>query len=203
VKAVVLIAALAVVTALPAWASDEEGGLDLAGQLSWPTILVSIGVFVILLIVLSKTAWRPILDGLQKREETIKGALDDAKAAHEHAKALIAEYEAKLDKAREEGQAVLEEARKDGQELRVQIEADARRRADETVARSKREVDQVFAKAWEGLVRDAADVATQAASRIIQQQLTPEGHAAIVAGVVSEVASRGGPGGPQTGGGSA
>lgn len=191
IQSVAMVALLTVVTALPAWAADaEEGGLDLAAQLSWPTIIVSITVFVILLIVLSKTAWKPILAGLQKREETIKQALDDAQDAHEKAKALIAEYESKIDQARDEGQAILEEARKDGQDLRAQIEDDAGKRADETVERSKREVEQVFAKAWESLVKDAADVATQAASQIIEQQLTPEGHAAIVSGVVNELASR-------------
>lgn len=188
-RSVALAVLFTVLAALPAFAA-EKAELDLAEQLDWKTIGVSIVVFLILLVVLSKTAWKPILAGLQKREDTIKQALDDAKDAHEQAKALIAEYESKIDKAREEGQAILEEARKDGQELRTQIESEARERADETVERSKREVEQLFAKAWQELVNDAANVATEAASRIVQQQLTPEGHAAIVSGVVNDLVSR-------------
>ena len=84
----------------------------------------------------------------------------------------------------------LEEARKDAQDLRAQIESEARERADESVERSKREVEQVFHKAWDELVKDAANVATEAASQIIQKELSPEGHAAIVSGVVSELVSR-------------
>jgi F-type H+-transporting ATPase subunit b len=189
-----LVLFLVVACAAPAWASDAEAGekasLDLFGQVTWLSTLTAIGVFVILLIVLSKAAWRPILDGLQKREDTIKKALDDAAEAHEQAKALIAKYEGKLDQAREEGQAILEETRRDAQVLRAQIEADAKAKSEETIARSTREVEQAFAKAWEGLVKDAAAVATEAAGLIIQEQLSPEGHAAIVSKVVSDLSAR-------------
>ncbi len=185
-----IVACLVVATASPAFAADGGEKPGLFDSLNFVTVGVSIGVFILLLIVLSKTAWKPILEGLQKREETIRSALDEAEEAHTKAKALIAEYEGKIDHAREEGQAILEEARRDAQDLRAQIEADAQQRADETVERSKREVEQVFHKAWDDLVKDAADVATQAASQIIQQQLSPEGHAAIVSSVVSDLAAR-------------
>ena len=178
--------------AAPAWASEgaEKAQLDLGEQLNWPSVITSIVVFLVLLWVLSKVAWKPILEGLHQREETIKKALDDAAAANEQAKALILEYEAKLETAREEGKAILEETRRDAQDLRAQIEADASQKADETVDRAKREIEQITAKAWDGLVRDAASVATQAASQIIQKALSPEGHAEIVSGVVADLAAR-------------
>jgi len=178
--------------ALPAWAGEggEKAKMDLVEQLNWWSIGTSIGVFLLLLWVLSKIAWKPILDGLQKREETIKNALDEAAEANEQAKALILQYEAKLDQAREEGQAILEETRRDAQVLRGQIEAEASKKAEETVQRAQREIEQLTAKAWDGLVRDAAAVATQAASKIIQSELSPEGHAAIVSGVVADLAAR-------------
>jgi len=183
------------VTAAPAWAEAEASGdaLGLKDMLSIETILVSIGVFVLLLIVLSKTAWKPILEAMHQREGAIRQALDDAEAAHERAKALIAEYEGKIDKAREESQAIFDEARRDADDIRAQIEKDARERADETVERAKREIGQLTAKAWDGLVREAATLATEAASQIIEKDLTAEDHAGLVAGVVSKfVGSRGG-----------
>ena len=184
--ALVLLMLLLVGTS-PAWAAEEGGGgLQFEKQLTWPTILTSIIVFLILLFILAKTAWKPMLQGLQKREETIRKALDDAEAAHEKAKALIAEYEHRIDQAREEAQAIFEEARKDADAKRAEIERAAQGRADETVERAKREIDQLVSKAWDGLVRDAADIATQAAGKIIGRQLTEEGHADLVAGVVSE-----------------
>ncbi|MDF1703014.1 MAG: F0F1 ATP synthase subunit B [Planctomycetota bacterium] len=190
------VACLVLASATPAFAGEDGGkaNLDIFAQVNLPTILTSLGVFVVLLIVLSKTAWKPILAGLKQREDTIRNALDEAEAAHEKAKALIAEYESKIDKAREEAQAIFDEARRDADDIRSQIETDARQRADETVDRAKREIDQLTAKAWDGLVRDAAQIATEAASRIISTQLTPDGHAEIVAGVVSEFATQRGSG---------
>jgi F-type H+-transporting ATPase subunit b len=184
-----------------AWASEGGGGELISPD--WKTIVTSIVVFLILLFVLTKAAWKPILEGLQKREDTIKKALDDAKEAHEQAKALIAEYEAKIDKAREEAQSVFDEARRDAQDIRDQIESDARARADETVERSKREIEQLHAKAWDSLVRDAATIAVEAASRIIQKDLGADGHAEIVASVVSDFTSRSGRGGAASEDGSA
>jgi F-type H+-transporting ATPase subunit b len=184
--------------AAPAWAAEARS-LDLGEQLNWWSIGTSIAIFLLVLVVLAKTAWKPILNGLQKREETIKKALDDAKAAHEQAKALITEYEAKIDKAREEAQAIFDETRRDAQEIRAGIEEDARKSAEETIARSAREIEQQHAKAWDKLVREAAAIAGEAAKRIIQKELSPEGHAEIVASVVSEFTTAGG--GPRTAGG--
>ena len=190
-KSTALLLILGLVCAVPAFAGEAEAKIDLKEQATdYVTIGVSIGVFLILLFVLSKVAWKPILEGLQKREDTIKKALDDAEAANTQAKELIAKYEAKLDQAREEGQAVLEEARRDAQELRTQIENDARERADETVERSKREVEQVFHKAWDELVKDAANVATEAASQIIRKELSAEAHAGVVTELMTELANR-------------
>lgn len=172
--------------ASPAWAAEEGGGLQWGDQLDWRTILTSIGVFLLLLVVLAKTAWKPILEGLQKREETIKKALDDAEAAHQKAKALITEYEGKIDQAREEAQSIFDEARRDAEDIRGQIEAEAKVRADETIERASREIDQHMTKAWDGLVRDAASIATQAAGKIIGAQLDEQGHANLVAGVVRD-----------------
>jgi F-type H+-transporting ATPase subunit b len=184
-----LVVLLVLVAAAPAAWAAEEGGLDLKEQLSWPTILTSIVVFLLLLVVLAKTAWKPILAGLQRREETIRKALDDAEAAHEKAKALIAEYEGRLDHARTEAQAIFDEARKDADAMRAQLEAEARARGDEIIDRAQREIDQRAAKAWDELVRDAAAIACETAGRIIGQTLDPEGHAAIVGQVVDEFAA--------------
>jgi hypothetical protein len=85
-----VLAALVLIGADPAWAADGEAkGLQFENQLTYVTIGVSIGVFLLLLVVLGKFAWKPILAGLQQREDTIRQALDDAEEAHNRAKALI------------------------------------------------------------------------------------------------------------------
>lgn len=151
------------------------------------TMAMALGVFALLLVVLAKFAWGPILVGLKSREATIQKAVDDAKAASDRAQAVMQEYEGKLARANEEGRAILEEARRDGLALKASIEADARRAAEENTARAVREIDQARAAAWDTLVRDAAQLSTEAASRIIHRALDAEGHAALVDEVVAEV----------------
>jgi F-type H+-transporting ATPase subunit b len=191
---IALVAVLLIVCAAPAFAGDAAeaeggGGLEWGKQLDMRNILTSIIVFLILLFVLGKFAWKPILNGLQQREETIQKALDDAEAAHEKAKVLIAEYESKIDHAREEAQAIFDEARRDADDIRAQIEADGKKRADETIERAQREIDQRMTKAWDLLVRDAASIATEAAGQIIEKELSADGHAGLVAGVVRKFSS--------------
>lgn len=151
------------------------------------TMAMALGVFALLLVVLARFAWGPILAGLKSREATIQKAVDDAKAASDRAQAVMQEYEGKLARANEEGRAILEEARRDGLALKATIEADAKRAAEENTARAVREIDQARAAAWDTLVRDAAKLSTEAASRIIHRSLDAQGHAALVDEVVAEV----------------
>lgn len=179
--------------ALPAWASaegpeaahgHEKGLLDI----DMLEAAVAIAVFVVVLLVLTKFAWRPILDGLKTREATIQKAVDDAQAASARAEAVVKQYEGKLAAAADEGRAILEEARRDAQALKASIEADAKRSVEEGTARAVREIDQARAAAWDTLVRDAARLTTDAAARIIKKTLDAQGHAALVDEVVAEVA---------------
>ena len=195
-SAALLVAAF-VLLAPTAHAAEEGGGGGALLNVDIWTVVTSLVVFVLLLFVLSKTAWNPILQGLQRREAAIKKALDDAQEAHTKAKELIAEYEGRIQNAREEAQDIFDEARRDAQDIRANIETEARKRADETIERARREIDQLTAKAWDGLVNNAANIATEAASRIIRKDLTDEGHAGLVSEVVSEF---GGLDGPKSGG---
>ncbi len=182
---------LLVTCVAPAFAADAaDGKKPTLLDIDMYALIASIIVFVVLLVVLSKTAWKPILAGLKQREDTIQGALDEAKAANEQARDLIAQYESKLEAARQEAAAIADEARRDAQDIKAQIEATARKNADETVARAKVEIDQAAAKAWDGIVRDAASIATEAPGRIVAGKPSPEGHPAIGSGVVSDFAKR-------------
>lgn len=191
-SSLLLAAFLLSLTASPALAA--EGGADKLLNVDMWTVIITIAVFIILLLVLSKTAWKPILGALKQREETIAKALDDAKAANERAQEKIAEYEAKIQHAKDEAQEIAEEARRDADEIRQRMQAEAKAETDAMVERAKREIDQLAAKAWENIVKDAAGVSTEAARRIIGKELTDEGHAGIVADVVSEFSRSGGGG---------
>lgn len=185
---------LLVLTAVPAWAEEAAEGGEKAGvmDLSLATIIATIVVFLVLLVVLSKTAWKPILDGLQKREATIRKAVEDAEEASRKATALVAEYEAKLHTATDEARQIADEARRDAEDAARRIQDDARKAAEETTARSVREIEQAKDKAYEELLRDVATIATETASRIVKRNLDADANADLVEEVVRDYARQGG-----------
>ena len=87
-------------------------------------------VFVLLLAVLWKFAWGPILAGLEKREHAIAHEIADAKRQHEEANALVAQYEARLSAAGDEVRALLDEGRRDAEHARQAILTEAKSAAE-------------------------------------------------------------------------
>lgn len=186
-----LIFALALLAfASPAWAADAEAehgsedGLPAFLKVDTAAVVVAIVTFLILLFLLTKLAWKPILTGLQQREETIRAAVDDAQKANEEARALAAEYQVKLETAKSEAQAIAEDARKKADATRLRIEDEARKQADETLARAVREIQQAKDTALSELLGSVADIAAEAASRIVRREISPEANAPLVNEVV-------------------
>jgi F-type H+-transporting ATPase subunit b len=182
------------VTCGSAFAEEEHasGGEVIKSLLSPHTgeIVVAIVVFLVLLVVLGKTAWKPILKGLEEREARIKQAVDDAQRASEEARRIMAEYQAKLDQATEEARAIAEESRKDAEDVRRRIEEEARQRAEETIARSTKEIERAKDKAYDELISQVTAIAAEAASRIVQKNLTVEDNAGLVDEVIRNFAAR-------------
>ena len=132
-----------------AGAKHEEGSNIFKGfvDLSIWTIVV----FLVLFFVLAKFAWKPMLAGLKEREDSIHGAMEEAKAAKEEA-AKLTELQAEIAKARAEGQTVRDEARRDAERLREEImgKAKAEMQAERERLRTDMETarDQVLAELW-------------------------------------------------------
>src|SRR5947209_16589471 len=103
--------------------------------------LWTIVVFLVLFFVLRKWAWGPMLEGLQKREESIHGAMEEARQAKEEAAKLRAELQAELAKARSEAQAVRDEARRDAERLREEISARAKAEIQAERERLRKDMD--------------------------------------------------------------
>ena len=90
------------------------------GLFFWQTV-----IFVILIFILKKYAWKPILDAVNEREEGIKNALLSAEKAKEEMVSLQSDNEATLKKARAERDLLLKEAR----EIKQQLIDDAKNEA--------------------------------------------------------------------------
>jgi len=183
-----LIALAALTLAVPALAAAAESGETpslFSGDLGnsvW-TLLI----FVIVLVVLGKFAWGPILSGLQARETFIRESLESAKRERETAEARLREYEERLAQARTEASAIVDEGRRDAEALKNRILDETRREAEKERERTRREIQLATDTATKELYATAARLATDMASRIIRKELTPQDHARLIAESIQEL----------------
>ncbi len=160
-------------------AAHEEHKTDIfsgnLGNMIWTTI-----VFLIVVYVLGRYAWRPLTTALNEREQQIRGALEQARAEREQAEKVLAQYRAQIDQARREATAIVEEGRRDAEETRRRLQATAQKEADETLARAKREIQLASDAAIKELYDRTAELAVQVASGVIRKTLSPEDHRGLV-----------------------
>ncbi len=176
----ILLAALAaLLLPLPAFAAEAEAEAGVfagdVGNAIWTLV-----IFGLVVAVLGKFAWGPILKGLQSREDFIHKSLADAKADREAAEARLKEYSDKLTTARAEATAIVEEARRDAEVVKRKLEEDARIEGVKLIERAKREIALAKDTAIKELYTTAATLATSAASQIVRKELNPKDHERLI-----------------------
>jgi F-type H+-transporting ATPase subunit b len=160
-------AALALMPAV-ALAADDENNL-FAGTLLQS--LAAIIAFVILLVVLRKFAWGPILSGLQDREAKIKGDLEEAEKAANEANATLTEYKAKLADAQEQARAMIDQSRGDAQRVAAEIKDDTQNEINQMKERAQQDIGAAKEQALGEIYQQTAALATDVAGRILQRQI--------------------------------
>jgi F-type H+-transporting ATPase subunit b len=146
-------------------------------------------IFAVVVLVLGKFAWGPILKGLQARETYILESLEKAKQERTEAETRLREYEERLAQARTEATAIVEEGRRDAEVLKNKILDEARREAEQERERTKREIRIATDTATKELYALSARLATDMAGRIIRKELTPQDHERLIAESIQELRS--------------
>ena len=137
-------------------------------------------VFLVLLAILWKFAWGPIIEALERREKLVADHIAQAELNHAEAKRLLAEYERKLDAAAGEVRELMEEARRDAEKTKQSILAEAKAGAEAERVRALRDIDSATDAALESLSKRSADLAVDLAGKILQAQLSPADHARLI-----------------------
>ena len=147
------------------------------------TILQSMAAiisFLILLAILYKFAWGPILSGLQDREGKIKGDLEAAEKASKDAQAALAEYQTKLAQAQESSRKIIEEGRNEAQRLSAQLKDQTLADIKQIKEKSVRDIEAAKQQAITELYTEAAALGTQIAGRILKRELNAQDQQDIV-----------------------
>lgn len=133
--------------------------------------IITLVIFIIVLTILSKKAWGPLLNLLNEREKSIRDALETAQRERNEAERLLHQYKQQLEAARVEATAIVEEGRRDGEVVRGRIQQEARDEADRMVARARNEIQLATDAAVKQLYDEAAGLAVNVAGGILQKQL--------------------------------
>ena len=166
-------------TALPVLASDgEEPSLFSGGA---GNAIVTLIVFAVVVSILGKYAWPPLLRVLDERERKIRESLETAKHEREEAERVLEKYTKQMEQARVEAAEVIDAGRRNAEELARRIQEQARDEAGQMIERAKREIRLATDTAKTEVYDIAADLAVDVAGRIVRKKLSAADHQDLVA----------------------
>jgi F-type H+-transporting ATPase subunit b len=153
-----------------------------------PTLAIwSLVVFVLLLAVLTKFAWKPLIHALHEREKHLEHVLHETERARNESESLLSEHRKQMAHAADEVRGLLEKARQDAQKTGEQIVKLAQTEADAAKQRAQRDIgaarDQALAEIWE----KTADMAVSVAGRVLSKELTETDHRRLLDVAISEL----------------
>ena len=160
------------------------GGLtDIDSTLFYSTLVL----FLIFAFVLAKFAWKPLLQMIEEREKGIKEAVDSAQKASAEAQALLDKHKELLRDAGREREEIIRRALQESDKLKTDLEAKARAEGEQLIRRAKEQVEREKNAAIQELRSQVADLAIEAAGRIVTSSLTTEVQRKLVEEFVASV----------------
>ena len=146
--------------------------------------------FLVLLALLAKFAWWPLLEALDTRQNAIRKSLDDAQLAKEELERLNVESAQIVQRARVDAETIVSRSRSDGERLREEIKQKARTEADHIVKNAQRQIQLETSRALEQIRREAVDLSVMIASKIIQRNLSKEDNEKLIDDALKQVETR-------------
>ena len=132
--------------------------------------------FAILLFILAKYAFPPILHTLDERERKIRESIESAERRSAEAERRMAEYEAKMKASQKEAEEMIAQAKARAQQMKEDNERQLSADAERIKATAAREIEQERRKAVDDVRRYAGELALQVAGKVLERSLTDADH---------------------------
>ena len=136
--------------------------------------------FLVLLVLLSKYAWKPLLAALKERQDRISQSLDEAKRASEEGDRLRRESAEIIRQAHVEAGSIVASSRADAERLREETKQKARTEAAAILAAAERQIQAEAVRARDEVRRDAVDLSVAIASKLIRRNISVEDNRALI-----------------------
>jgi F-type H+-transporting ATPase subunit b len=150
--------------------TDLEFGLTL-----WTVVLFAIFAFV-----LTKLGWKPLLAMIEEREKGIHEAVGSAQKANEEAQRLLAQHQELIREAGRQREEIMKRAMADAETVKADLVAQARAESERMLQKAKDQIEREKKLAIQELRSSVADLAVEAAAKIVQSSLTPEAQKKLV-----------------------
>ena len=162
------------------------GGLtDLNFTLFWATLVL----FALFAFVMAKLAWNPLLAMIEDREKGIRDSVEGAQRSNAEAQALLAQHQELLREGGRQREEIVKRAIADADQLRADLSAQARAEAEDIVRKAKEQIEREKRLAIQELRGQVADLAMDAASKIVTSSLTPDAQRKLVHEFIDELPS--------------
>lgn len=146
--------------------------------------------FLVLVALLAKFAWGPLLEALERRQATITKALDDAQRATEELERLQRESAAMMASARLEAEAIVSRSRADAEQLRDELKQKARAEAAAIVKNAEKQIQMETARALQQIRSEAVDLSVTIASKILQRNVSKADNEGLIQETLKQVEAR-------------
>lgn len=152
----------------------------------WPSLVVYLVNFTILLVVLYLVGYKPILRMLDQRADRIRGNLEEAERIKAESEERQLEMQRQLDQARQEGQALIGQARDLADRFREEERHRTKEEAEAFLTKARGDIERERANAVEEVRQQFADLAIAAAEQVIERSLDKDTHKEIIEKVLEE-----------------
>ena len=149
-------------------------------QLDPGLFIWTILTFLVLLTLLAKFAWGPLLKALESRQELIRKSLDDAQQARQELERLNQESVQIIRAARAEAESIISQSRSAGDRLREEIKQKARSEGAAILRNAERQIQLETVRAVQQIRREAVDLSVMIASKIIGRNISKEDNERLI-----------------------
>ena len=147
----------------------------------------TIATFLVLLFLLQKFAWKPLLQALENRQDMIRQSLDDAEQAKTELQRVQEESSRIVTKARVDADAIIANSRADAAKLQEELRGKARLEADGIIKNAERQIQQQTDRSLAQIREEAVDLSLMVASKLIQRNISKKDNEALIEDTLKQI----------------
>jgi F-type H+-transporting ATPase subunit b len=146
--------------------------------------------FLVLVALLARFAWRPLLEALEGRQAAIAKSLENAAQAREELERLNRESAQMMQEARVEAEAIISRGRSDAEVLREELKQKSRAEAATIVANAEKQIQVETARAIQQIRSETIELSVEIASKILRRQVSKADHEGLIEETLQQVEAR-------------